>query len=121
MRSTYRLCRFCGELHSLADWPDNHREFVPDNRSALAAPMIIRDEMAPLQGQHNGQVFTSKRKLRQSYRDAGVVEVGNDSSVLAPKPRKKIKPDRAAIKFAVNKAVSQINMTTRTGDGITTR
>ena len=103
------------------NWPDNHREYVPDNRSDLPAPMVIRDEMDPLQGQHNGEIFTSKRKMRQSYRDHGVVEVGNDSSVLDPKPRKPVRPDRGEIREAVNRAVSQTNLTSRKQDELPTR
>lgn len=118
---SYRVCKFCGECHDVANWPDNHREWAPDNRSDLAAPMVIRDEMAPLQGQHNGQIFTSKRAMRQSYREHGVVEVGNDPSVLTPKPRKPIRPKRAEVREAVNKAVSLGNLTRRRQDELPTR
>lgn len=115
----FRICKLCGDLHDVDNWPDNHREWSPDNRSELAAPMIIRDEQPPLMGMHNGQIFTSKRAMRQSYRDHGVIEVGDDASI--GKPRPKAKPDRAAIRHSVNKAVSQTNLTRRKRDELPTR
>ena len=47
-------------------------------RSHLSAPMIIRDEMQPLQGQHDGQTYDSKSSLYRSYKDKGVriIEAG---------------------------------------------
>ena len=47
--ATYRLCKVCGDIHDVAQWPDNHREWMPDNRSDLAAPMLIRDSMDAVQ------------------------------------------------------------------------
>jgi DNA mismatch repair ATPase MutS len=32
----------------------------------------------------DGQMYDSKRKLRQTYRDAGVIEVGDDKSYTNP-------------------------------------
>ena len=40
-RKTYRKCKFCGDFHDVDNWPDNHREWVPDNRSELASPSVI--------------------------------------------------------------------------------
>lgn len=117
MRSTYRVCKLCGDLHDVDNWPDNHREWVMDNRSDLAAPMIIRDEMRPLEGQHDGKIYTSKRALRQSYREHGVIEVGNE--VQKPKPVKR--PDRKEIRESVNRAVSLTNLTRNKRDELPTR
>ncbi len=67
--------------------------------ATLAAPMgvdprlyIIRDEMDPTRNMANGKHYTSKAKFRQATRDAGCVEVGNDSSLTSP--RKPIALDR---------------------------
>lgn len=121
MRTSYRLCKFCDELHDIHNWPDNHREWVMDNRSELAAPMIITDSMKPIQGMHDGRIYDSKRALRASYRDHGVVEVGDDSSVTAPKPRQKKRPDRKSIRESVNRAVSLTNLTRTRRDELPTR
>lgn len=72
--------------------------------------MLLSDTMDPVQSQLDGKLYDSKSRLRRTYRDAGVVEVGNDSSVTAPKPFKKPPPDRQAIKAAVGKALSQAGL-----------
>ena len=58
----------------------------------------------------DGKMYDSKANLRSTYRQAGVVEVGNDSSVVEPKPFVKPKPDRNAIKASVHKAFSQAGL-----------
>lgn len=119
--ATYRMCKVCGDLHDIHAWPDNHREWIIDNRSDLAAPMIIRDSMDPVKGMHDGRVYDSKSQMRASYRAHGVVEVGNDSSVLNPKPKAKRRPDRKEIRHTLNKAISQTNLTRRRRDELPTR
>ena len=79
-------------------------------RSDLPGPMIITDTMAPVQSQLDGKIYDSKTALRATYRAAGVVEVGNDSSVLQPKPFKRPKPKREEIKASVNKAFSRAGL-----------
>jgi hypothetical protein len=69
----------------------------------------MSDAMQPVQSQLDGRIYDSKSKLRRTYRDAGVVEVGNDSSVTDPK-RKVPKVDRQAIKASVSKAFSQAGL-----------
>lgn len=116
MRTSYRLCKACGDLHDVANWPDNHREWIPDNRSDLAAPMIIRDGMDAVKSMLDGQMYDSKSRLRQTYRQAGVVEVGNDSSYTdpaklrpqAPSERKRLKEaSRKKVEASVGKALSR--------------
>lgn len=71
-------------------------------------PRILRgDEQPPLVSMADGKVYTSKAAMRASYKAAnnpqGVnyVELGNEPRAkAAPKP----KPDRAAIKEAVQRA-----------------
>lgn len=47
-------------------------------RSHLPCPMLIRDEITPLQGQHDGKTYDSKSALYRSYKDKGVriIETG---------------------------------------------
>jgi hypothetical protein len=103
----YKLCALCGDMHAVDDWPDNHVQ-------PLAAPMVIRDGMDPVQSMLDGKLYDSKRALRATYRPSGnregkyYSEVGNDPSVLSPKPYVKPKPDRKAIKAAVGKAFSRV-------------
>ena len=114
--ATYRMCKVCGDLHDIANWPDNHREWIIDNRSDLAAPMIIRDGMDEVKSMLDGQIYDCKSRLRRTYKDAGVVEVGNDSSYTdpeklrsqAPAERKRQKQmAKKKVETAVGKALSR--------------
>lgn len=95
-------------------WPHN---CLPERNYAasdLPAPMLINDSMEPTQSMVDGQYYTSKAAIRATYKPSGnkegkrYVEVGDDSSVVNPKPFKKPKPDRQAIKASVGKAFSQM-------------
>jgi len=105
-----RFCKVCGGWHRLDAWPHNCMPERNWNRSDHPAPGIIIDTMAPVQSMLDGKLYDSKSALRATYKQAGVTEVGNDSSVLDPKPFKKPKPDRKAIKAAVGKAFSQAGL-----------
>lgn len=48
-------------------------------RSDLPAPNYISDGLPDLKGMHDGKTYSSKSALRASYRDRGLVEVGNDA------------------------------------------
>ena len=108
-RATYRQCKYCGSFHNVADWPDNHRDPEPQ-RSHLPAPGVIGDTMDGVQSMLDGKIYDSKSALRATYKQAGVVEVGNDSSVLEPKAKPKPAPDRQGIKAALGKAFSQVGL-----------
>lgn len=73
-------------------------------RSHLPAPMVIGDTMEPVQSMLDGQFYTSKSRLRATYRAAGVTEVGNDPARL--RPRERPKPDRKSIRRTLQKAAS---------------
>lgn len=106
---TERFCRVCGRWHRLDNWP---AACVPDRNgalSALAAPRIISDCMDPVQSQLDGKLYDSKSTLRRTYHEAGVVEVGNDSSVTRPR-RKQPTLDRRGVKASVAKAFSQAGL-----------
>jgi hypothetical protein len=76
-------------------------------RSSLTCPYVVSDTMDPVQSQLDGRMYTSKSRLRETYRAAGVVEVGNDPARFA-KP-KKPKPDRKAIRESLLKAKARLN------------
>lgn len=105
-----RFCRVCTGWHDPEAWPHNCFPVQEAAPSHLPAPMIMADTMDPVQSQLDGEMYDSKSKLRKTYRDAGVVEIGNDSSVTNPTPPKKPEPDRQAIKAAVGKAFSQVGL-----------
>lgn len=99
------MCPDCGEMHDKNAWPDNHRK--PDE--VLCVPMVIRDEMEPVQNQHDGKFYTSKRAIRASYMPSGnkegvrLVEIGDQKQ-----KRERIKPDRKGIKDAVQRASARL-------------
>ena len=111
---TYRKCKVCGDLHDVDNWPDNHREFLIDNRNYdLAAPSVINDNLDYVRSQADGKIYTSKRQLRAEYRAHGVVEVGNEN----PGAHRAL-PDRKKhhreVSDAVDRAVSTLNLKTDT-------
>lgn len=77
-------------------------ETYQPKRSGLPAPHVIGDTMDPVQSQLDGKLYTSKSGLRQTYREAGVVEVGNDPARLKPFAKKR--PERKEIKASLEKA-----------------
>jgi hypothetical protein len=72
------------------------------NQGELTAPMIIRDGQGGINGfksMVDGQHYDSKSNMRRHYRERGVTEVGDDSSVTDPEkimaPKKKfVDPNR---------------------------
>lgn len=73
-------------------------------RSHLPGPMIIGDTIEPTQSMLDGRLYTSKSKLRQTYREHGVTEVGNDVP-MAPAPRTRV--NRKEIRASVGRAISR--------------
>lgn len=76
-------------------------------RSELPCPMIVSDQIE-IKSMVDGEIYTSKRALRQSYRDKGYIEVGNEEQKMPPKP----KPDRKGIRDAVRRAASRVGIPT---------
>ena len=81
MRRSYQLCRHCGDLHRLDQWPDNHRD-DPWPRSDLPAPYIVSDYLpGGVNGMWNplGGRADSKSAYYKSVKAANCEIVGNDS------------------------------------------
>lgn len=118
-RTIYRKCKFCGDVHDVNDWPDNHREWVPDNRSELAAPMLANSNLEALggldglQSQVDGKHYTCARRMRAEYRAHEVQEVGNEPQRKQSHHAKR-KPSTAAdVKPAIERAFSQAGLGAR--------
>lgn len=102
-----RFCKVCKGWHNPEAWPHNCMPERNWARSDVSAPMIIADHMEPVQSQLDGKMYDSKSRLRATYRDAGMIEVGNDPARFRkPKPPK---PDRKAIKESIEKAEARFN------------
>lgn len=80
---------------------------IPVKRSALSAPMVVSDQIE-VKSMVNGEMYTSKRALRRSYRERGYIEVGNEEQRIPKKP----KPDRKRIREAVGKAFARVGIST---------
>ncbi len=78
----------------------------------LACPHIATDCMDPVKSMLDGEMYDSKSRLRQTYKEGGVIEVGNDPSIMDPKPFVKPKADREKIKEAVTRAYSAVDIVT---------
>ncbi len=84
-----------------ADW---------SQRSDLPGPMVISDAMDPVQSMLDGKLYDSKSTLRRTYKEGGVVEVGNDSSIVDPKPFRKPKVTKEDVRPAVRRAFSKAGL-----------
>lgn len=104
--TTYRICKYCGDMHSIMDWPDNHLDPEPA-RSSLPAPHYINDIMPPTRSMGNGKLYDSKAAMRAHYKRDGFVEVGNDPARL--RPFKRPEPNRKEIRTSIEKAVARFD------------
>lgn len=101
-----RFCRVCEGWHDLDEpWPTECRKVEPNKRSSLPGPAFIGDNIE-VRSMVDGQIYTSKRALRRSYRERGYIETGDQEIKPAPKP----KPDRKAIRASISKAFSQAGL-----------
>lgn len=102
-----RLCKVCSDWHSLDEpWPHNCMPERIWTRSELSGPMIIKDCMEPVKSMLDGKMYDSKRRLRQTYREAGVTEVGGEKI----KPFKKPRPSKTQIRESVDRAFSRAGL-----------
>lgn len=74
-------------------------------RSVLPCPYVIGDAIE-VKSMVDGNIYTSKTALRQSYREKGYIEVGNEEM----KQPSKEKPSRKAIRESVGKALAQVGL-----------
>jgi len=80
----------------------NHGTEGRGQRSDLPTPIIIQDTVE-IKSMADGKTYTSKRALRKSYREQGVIEMGNE------RPKRK-KPSRKPVRETVEKAFAQANV-----------
>ena len=76
-------------------------------RSHLPTPMVISDTVDGVQSMLDGKTYTSKAALRQTYKQAGVVELGNDAPLTG---MTKQKPDDKAIRDVVEKSFAKVEL-----------
>lgn len=95
--------------------PKHEPQPVRKARSRLAGPMIISDTIDPTQSMADGRHYTSKSRLRATYRPDGnpdgkrYGEVGNDVP-MAPPPPPHTRVKRPEIKATVARALSKAGL-----------
>lgn len=72
-----------------------------------SASFVISDEMPETRHMADGKLYTSKAKFRQATRDAGCIEVGNETSALL-KPRQQIQLDPGQRREAIRKTIHEL-------------
>lgn len=99
-----RYCRVCGGWHELDAWPHNCLPERIMSASDLPSPHFVNDGIE-IRSMHDGQMYTSKSKLRSEYRAHGVEEIGNEK----PRPVEKPKADRKAIRETLRTTYAEYN------------
>lgn len=99
-----RFCRSCGGWHEVGHTPHNCLPARNLAASDLPAPHFISDAIE-IQSMHDGNMYTSKSKLRSEYRAHGVEEIGNEK----PKPVETPKTDRKEIREELRRVYAEHN------------
>lgn len=111
-----RFCKVCRGWHELDKWPAECWVEKTSSRSDLAFPMIgVSDTTEPLVSMADGQTYTSRKAMRESYKASnnpkGVdyIEVGNDPEFINPTPRQPLAPKKEDFLASIEKAEAAIN------------
>ena len=97
-----KLRYFEGKWTPVEEIPESYNP----NRSELACPMIISDQMDALQHQATGLYTDSKSTFRKMTRDSGCIEVG-DQAPTANVHQKTAADSKAARVDAIKSAIRE--------------
>lgn len=81
------------------------RKWANVQSSDLPFPMVISDQIE-VKSMVDGQMYTSKRALRASYRAKGYIEIGNEQQKPAPKK----KADQKSIRDSIRRAAARVGV-----------
>lgn len=108
--SRQRVCKYCGDLHELARWPDNCKD-NPWPRSDHPAPYVVSDNLpGGVNGlYHHGVAhkIDSKAAYRRATKESGCIEVGNEFDAADMSQRAYVAPDENAIQSGINEALAR--------------
>ncbi len=94
------------ENYKLIDWSKElgteRKERIVLPRSSLPAPMVIGDAIE-VKSMADEEFYTSKAKLRRSYRELGYIEIGNE----VQKPLTRKRASKSDISDSVEKAFAR--------------
>lgn len=78
----YLICPDCQSLHSISEWPHNHKfpgsQFWDGRSKVIPLPSLHRDQMDALWHPSTGEIVDSKSEFRAITRKVGGTEMGND-------------------------------------------
>ena len=101
--------------HPLADekgWVelnDDYYRYLPDANSPKdGSANVISDHMPETRHMADGKYYDSKSKFRQVTKAHGCIEVGNDSSIVNPKPRAPIQLDRRQRREDIQRSIYEL-------------
>ena len=84
----------------------------PDNGAVIGNQRVtmnfISDSMPDTRHMANGKFYSSKEQFRKATKAAGCIELGNDSSVMNPKPKKLPELDRRQRREDIRKAIHEV-------------
>jgi hypothetical protein len=79
----------------------------PRNEKLGNSTFVISDTMEPTRHMANGKMYDSKAEFRQATRDAGCIELGNETATLL-KPRQQIQLDRGKRRDDIRKTIYEL-------------
>jgi len=71
----------------------------------ITAPSMVMDDIEPYKSMATGEMITSRSRHREHLKDYGMVEVGNETKYLFPKPKPRTLP--AGVKEELIRQVNQ--------------
>ena len=121
MITRYMHCPDCTEMHSLSEWPHNHRmpgtAFLDGRSKTLPLPSLNRDQMDALWHPSTGEIVDSKSEFRAITRKVGGTEMGNDAQTDNRKWDRVTKADVAEAMNMVSQGYKPEVEATTAGEG----
>lgn len=107
-RATYRICRSCGDMHEVSEWPRDCLEQFRKARSELPMPAIRSDGMDPIINHANGLMYDSRSAYERGVRDAGCEIVGNEKLTAKAPPEPSMRELKQDIKTAMDQVEARL-------------
>jgi hypothetical protein len=86
-----RLCRACKNFHDVeAPWPVECVSHF-GVRADQTGPSIISDNIDAFRSMADGKFYDSKSQYRQTLKDRGLIEVGNEKVERRPTPMPRVR------------------------------
>jgi hypothetical protein len=107
-RATYRICRSCGDMHEVSEWPRECLEQFRKARSDLPMPAIRSDGMDPIMNHANGLIYDSRSAYERGVKDAGCEIVGNEKLTPKPPPEPSLRDIKRDVKTAIEQVEARL-------------